>query len=140
MSPLQPQRMRRLEAVLRWLQGAPRAVVGKVAVGRLGFLNAVGGSLLRDDADDLSRWSHPPALDSLGELDLEVAGTRTTRYRAVPPKIDCRRSIEGEIDRRRSIEGEINHRWSIEREKGKKKKKKKRKRRKKEKRRRRKNT
>ncbi|RWV87404.1 hypothetical protein GW17_00050597, partial [Ensete ventricosum] len=27
----------------------------------------------------------------------QVAGTRTACYRAVPPKIDCRRSIEGEI-------------------------------------------
>ncbi|RWV83261.1 hypothetical protein GW17_00055157, partial [Ensete ventricosum] len=57
---------------------------------------------------------------------------RTARYRAVPPKIDCRQPIEGEIDRRRPIEGEIDRRRSIEREKGKKKKK--RKRRKKEKR------
>ncbi|RWW59179.1 hypothetical protein BHE74_00033901, partial [Ensete ventricosum] len=43
----------------------------------------------------------------------QVADTRTARYRAVPPKIDHRRSIEGEIERQRSIE----------REKGKKKKK-----------------
>ncbi|RRT48134.1 hypothetical protein B296_00052606 [Ensete ventricosum] len=41
---------------------------------------------------------------------------RTARYRAVPPKIDCRRSIEGEIG-------------SIEGEKGKKKKRKRKKRR-----------
>ncbi|RZS11944.1 hypothetical protein BHM03_00043331 [Ensete ventricosum] len=73
-----------------------------------------------------------------------VAGTRTARYWAVPPKIDRWRSIstvddrlKGEIDRRWSIEGEIDRQRSIEREKGKKKK---RKRRKKEKRRRRKNT
>ncbi|RWW58625.1 hypothetical protein BHE74_00034544, partial [Ensete ventricosum] len=59
---------------------------------------------------------------------------RTARYRAVPPKIDCRRSIsavgsrlKGEIDRRRSIEGEIDRRRSIEREKGRKKKKRKKK-------------
>ncbi|RZS05507.1 hypothetical protein BHM03_00036040 [Ensete ventricosum] len=36
----------------------------------------------------------------------KVAGRQTARYRAVPPKIDCRRPIEGEIDCRRSIEGE----------------------------------
>ncbi|RWW03495.1 hypothetical protein GW17_00033352 [Ensete ventricosum] len=66
----------------------------------------------------------------------QVVGTRTARYRAVPPKIDHRRSIsivdsrlKGEIDRRRSIEGEIDHRRSIEREKGKKKKRKKKKKR-----------
>ncbi|RWW57456.1 hypothetical protein BHE74_00035761, partial [Ensete ventricosum] len=35
--------------------------------------------------------------------DEEVAGTRTARYRAVPPKIDLRRPIEGEIGRWRSI-------------------------------------
>ncbi|RWV80020.1 hypothetical protein GW17_00058764, partial [Ensete ventricosum] len=65
----------------------------------------------------------------------QVAGTWTARYRAVPPKIDRRRSIsavggrlKGEIDRRRSIEGEIDRRRSIEREKGRKKKKRKKKR------------
>ncbi|RWW87321.1 hypothetical protein BHE74_00003869 [Ensete ventricosum] len=66
----------------------------------------------------------------------QVVGTRTARYRAVPPKIDRRRSIstvgdrlKGEIDCRRSIEGEIDHRRSIEREKkgGRKKRKKKKK-------------
>ncbi|RWW50978.1 hypothetical protein BHE74_00042712, partial [Ensete ventricosum] len=74
----------------------------------------------------------------------QVAGTRTARYRAVPPKIDCRQSIsavgsrlKGEIDHRRSIEGEIDRRRSIEREKGKKKKKRKKKEKKKEKRRKR---
>ncbi|RWV90381.1 hypothetical protein GW17_00047424 [Ensete ventricosum] len=36
----------------------------------------------------------------------QVAGTRTARYRTVPPKIDRQRSIEGEIDSRRSIERE----------------------------------
>ncbi|RWW16630.1 hypothetical protein GW17_00019473 [Ensete ventricosum] len=58
----------------------------------------------------------------------------TARYRAVPPKIDRRRSIsavggrlKGEIDHRRSIEGEIDRRRSIEREKGRKKKKRKKK-------------
>ncbi|RWV92435.1 hypothetical protein GW17_00045194, partial [Ensete ventricosum] len=68
----------------------------------------------------------------------QVAGTRTARYRAVPPKIDYRRSISavggrlrGEIDRRRSIEGEIDRRRSIEREKGRKKKKRKKKKKKK---------
>ncbi|RWV96773.1 hypothetical protein GW17_00040492, partial [Ensete ventricosum] len=53
---------------------------------------------------------------------IQVAGTRTTRYQAVPPKIDRRRPIEGEIDRWRSIEGE----------KGKKKKRKRKKKRKEE--------
>ncbi|RZS17652.1 hypothetical protein BHM03_00049818, partial [Ensete ventricosum] len=58
-----------------------------------------------------------------GEKDRgDVAGTRTTRYQAVPPKIDRRRPIEGEIDRWRSIEGE----------KGKKKKRKRKKKRKEE--------
>ncbi|RWV83402.1 hypothetical protein GW17_00054993 [Ensete ventricosum] len=64
----------------------------------------------------------------------QVVGTRTARYRAVPPKIDRRQSIsvvggrlKGEIDRRRSIEGEIDRRRSIEREKGRKKKKRKKK-------------
>lgn len=57
------------------------------AVGRLGFLNAVGGSWLRDDADDLSRWSHPPALDSLGELDLEVGDCFFF--------VDCSREVAG---------------------------------------------
>ncbi|RWW35676.1 hypothetical protein BHE74_00059359, partial [Ensete ventricosum] len=47
-----------------------------------------------------------------------VIGTRTARYRAVPPKIDHRRPIEEEIDRR----------WSIEEEEEEKKKKKKRRR------------
>ncbi|RWV98367.1 hypothetical protein GW17_00038794 [Ensete ventricosum] len=47
----------------------------------------------------------------------QATGMRTARYRAVPPKIDRRRSIEGEID----------HLRSIEEEKGKKKKRKKRK-------------
>ncbi|RWW68473.1 hypothetical protein BHE74_00024003 [Ensete ventricosum] len=65
-----------------------------------------------------------------------VAGTWTSRYRAVPPKINrrriaggppkinCRRSIstvgdrlKGEIYRRQSIEGEIDRRRSLEREK-----------------------
>ncbi|RWW28756.1 hypothetical protein GW17_00006753 [Ensete ventricosum] len=45
-----------------------------------------------------------------------VIGTRTARYRVVPPKIDCWRWISGEI----------NHWRSIEEEKGKKKKKRKR--------------
>ncbi|RWV93965.1 hypothetical protein GW17_00043542 [Ensete ventricosum] len=44
----------------------------------------------------------------------QVTGTRTARYRAVPPKIDLRRQTEEEIDRRRLIEGEIDRRWSIE--------------------------
>ncbi|RWW27139.1 hypothetical protein GW17_00008446 [Ensete ventricosum] len=57
----------------------------------------------------------------------QVVGTRTARYRAVPPKIDHRRSIEGEIGHRRSIEGEIDRRRSIEQEKGRKKKRKKKK-------------
>ncbi|RWV96110.1 hypothetical protein GW17_00041204, partial [Ensete ventricosum] len=35
-----------------------------------------------------------------------VIGTRTTRYRVVPLKINCRQSIEREIDRRRSIKEE----------------------------------
>ncbi|RWW56186.1 hypothetical protein BHE74_00037108 [Ensete ventricosum] len=51
-----------------------------------------------------------------------VVGTRTARYRAVPPKIDHRQPIEGEFDRWRSNEGE----------KGKKKKKRKRKKKKRE--------
>ncbi|RWW59589.1 hypothetical protein BHE74_00033463, partial [Ensete ventricosum] len=75
----------------------------------------------------------------------QVAGMRTARYRAVPSKIDRRRSIsivggrlKGEIDCRRSIEGEISRWRSIEREKGKKKKKRKKKKRKEK--RRRKNT
>ncbi|RWW67781.1 hypothetical protein BHE74_00024743 [Ensete ventricosum] len=46
----------------------------------------------------------------------QVIGTRTARYRVVPPKIDCWRWISGEI----------NHWLSIEEEKGKKKKKRKR--------------
>ncbi|RZR83449.1 hypothetical protein BHM03_00010053 [Ensete ventricosum] len=69
-------------------------------------------------------WKEPFApylLDVLYEDNDMVAGMRTARYQAIPPKINRRRPIEGEIDRRRSIEGE----------KGKKKK---RKRRKKEKR------
>ncbi|RZR88796.1 hypothetical protein BHM03_00016429, partial [Ensete ventricosum] len=68
----------------------------------------------------------------------QVASTQIARYRAVPPKIDRRRSIsavngrlKGEIDRQRSIEGEIDRRRSIEREKGKKKKKRKKKKKKK---------
>ncbi|RWW07658.1 hypothetical protein GW17_00028952 [Ensete ventricosum] len=68
----------------------------------------------------------------------QVAGMRTARYRAVPPKIDRRRSIsavggqlKGEIDRRWSIEGEIDRRRSIEREKGRKKKRRKKKKKKK---------
>ncbi|RRT49144.1 hypothetical protein B296_00048351 [Ensete ventricosum] len=72
----------------------------------------------------------------------QVAGTWTARYRAVPPKIDCWRSIsvvdsrlKGEIDRRRSIKGEIDRRQSIEQEKGRKKKRKKKKKRKEEKKR-----
>ncbi|RZS15705.1 hypothetical protein BHM03_00047571, partial [Ensete ventricosum] len=71
----------------------------------------------------------------------QVAGTRTARYWAVPPKIDRRRSIsivggrlKGEIDRRRLIEGEIDHWRSIEREKGRKKKKRKKKKKKEKKR------
>ncbi|RRT46672.1 hypothetical protein B296_00014908, partial [Ensete ventricosum] len=48
----------------------------------------------------------------------EVTGTRTARYRAVPPKIDRRQSISA-IGR--PIEEEIDHRRSIEEEKGKKK-------------------
>ncbi|RRT60668.1 hypothetical protein B296_00033651, partial [Ensete ventricosum] len=51
----------------------------------------------------------------------QVAGTRTARYRAVPPKIDHRLSISAVDDR---LKGEIDRRRSIEREKGKKKKKK----------------
>ncbi|RZS19142.1 hypothetical protein BHM03_00051474, partial [Ensete ventricosum] len=58
----------------------------------------------------------------------QVTGTWTARYRAVPSKIDPRRSIEREIDRRRSIEREIDRRRSIEEEKGKKKRKRKKKR------------
>ncbi|RZR99516.1 hypothetical protein BHM03_00029078 [Ensete ventricosum] len=53
--------------------------------------------------------------------------TKTARYRAIPLKIDCRRSIKREIDRRRSIERVIDHRRSIEEEKGKKKRKRKKK-------------
>ncbi|RWW34322.1 hypothetical protein GW17_00000926 [Ensete ventricosum] len=53
----------------------------------------------------------------------QVIGMRTTRYRAVPPKIDRPWPIEEEIDRRRSIEREIDRRRSIEEEKGKKKRK-----------------
>ncbi|RWW21123.1 hypothetical protein GW17_00014737 [Ensete ventricosum] len=71
----------------------------------------------------------------------QVAGTWTARYRAVPPKIDRRRSIsvvdgrlKGEIDHRRSIEGEIDRRRSIEREKRRKKKKRKKKKKKEKKR------
>ncbi|RWW55871.1 hypothetical protein BHE74_00037455, partial [Ensete ventricosum] len=54
----------------------------------------------------------------------QVAGMRTARYRAVPPKIDRRRSISVVGDR---LKGEIDHRQSIEREKGRKKKRKKKK-------------
>ncbi|RWV98617.1 hypothetical protein GW17_00038526 [Ensete ventricosum] len=36
----------------------------------------------------------------------QATGTRIACYRAVPPKINHRWSIEGEIDRRQSIEGE----------------------------------
>ncbi|RWW35606.1 hypothetical protein BHE74_00059449 [Ensete ventricosum] len=50
----------------------------------------------------------------------QVAGTRTARHWAVPPKIDCRRSIsvvggrlKEEIDRRRSIEGERSRRPTV---------------------------
>ncbi|RWW26261.1 hypothetical protein GW17_00009367 [Ensete ventricosum] len=50
----------------------------------------------------------------------QVTGMRTAHYRAVSPKIDRQRSIEGEID----------HRRSIEEEKGKKRKRRKKKRRK----------
>ncbi|RWW73002.1 hypothetical protein BHE74_00019153, partial [Ensete ventricosum] len=48
-----------------------------------------------------------------------VAGTRTARYRAVPPKIDRRRLISIVGGR---LKGEIGRRRSIEREKGRKKK------------------
>ncbi|RWW40886.1 hypothetical protein BHE74_00053673 [Ensete ventricosum] len=71
------------------------------------------------------------------QKETKVVGTWTARYRAVPPKIDRRRSIltigdrfrpsEIDFDRRRSIEGEIDRQRSIEGEKGKKKKRKKRK-------------
>ncbi|RWW19125.1 hypothetical protein GW17_00016844 [Ensete ventricosum] len=54
----------------------------------------------------------------------QVAGMRTARYRAVPPKIDRRRSISVVGDR---LKGEIDHRQLIEREKGRKKKRKKKK-------------
>ncbi|RWW75045.1 hypothetical protein BHE74_00016959 [Ensete ventricosum] len=53
----------------------------------------------------------------------QVIGTRTARYRAVPPKS----TVDGRFNRRWLIEGEIDHRRSIEGEKGKKKKKKRRK-------------
>ncbi|RWW21409.1 hypothetical protein GW17_00014435 [Ensete ventricosum] len=59
----------------------------------------------------------------------QVASTRTARYRAVPPKIDRRRSISA-IDGR--LKGEIDRRRSIEREKGRKKKRKKKKKKRKE--------
>ncbi|RWW16071.1 hypothetical protein GW17_00020062 [Ensete ventricosum] len=39
----------------------------------------------------------------ISSCTIVVAGTRTARYRAVPPKIDLRRPIEGEIGRWRSI-------------------------------------
>ncbi|RZR70675.1 hypothetical protein BHM03_00001044, partial [Ensete ventricosum] len=58
----------------------------------------------------------------------QVAGTRTARYRAVPPKIDRRRSISTVGDR---LKGEIDRQRSIEREKGRKKKKRKKKKKKK---------
>ncbi|RWV90263.1 hypothetical protein GW17_00047554, partial [Ensete ventricosum] len=54
-------------------------------------------------------WKEPFApylLDVLYEDNNMVAGMRTARYQAIPPKINRRRPIEGEIDRRRSIEGE----------------------------------
>ncbi|RZR98788.1 hypothetical protein BHM03_00028214 [Ensete ventricosum] len=67
----------------------------------------------------------------------QVAGTRTTRYQAVPPKIYRRRSISAIGDR---LKGEIDRQRSIEREKGKKKKKKKRKKKKKKRKEEKKNT
>ncbi|RWV85801.1 hypothetical protein GW17_00052378, partial [Ensete ventricosum] len=35
-------------------------------------------------------------LNALDPKNPEVTGTRTARYRVVPPKIDCRQSIKGE--------------------------------------------
>ncbi|RZR75310.1 hypothetical protein BHM03_00054506, partial [Ensete ventricosum] len=54
----------------------------------------------------------------------QVAGTRTAHYRAVPPKINRRRSISAVGGR---LKREIDRRRSIEREKGRKKKRKKKK-------------
>ncbi|RWV80988.1 hypothetical protein GW17_00057646 [Ensete ventricosum] len=100
-----------------------------------GFLESAVGFWIPGEVED-----RKPRISFLKTLKIKVCnfdlyyperavhtGTRTTRYWAVPPKIDCRRSIEEEIDHRRLIEREIDRRRSIEEEKGKKKRKRKKK-------------
>ncbi|RWW41682.1 hypothetical protein BHE74_00052822 [Ensete ventricosum] len=92
---------------------------------RVLVLTCHGSMATSEQVSPLARFAISTFTARYGQYILvrQVAGTWIARYRAVPPKIDRRWSIEGEIDR--------------EREKGKKKKNRKKKKKKKEKRRKR---
>ncbi|RWW15710.1 hypothetical protein GW17_00020438 [Ensete ventricosum] len=87
---------------------------------------AMAGADLSNEDDDVSYRCSYQGFSYRSVLPVpvrQVIGTRTARYRAVPPKS----TVDGRFNRRWLIEGEIDHRRSIEGEKGKKKKKKRRK-------------